>query len=468
MMPEFSTEIVGYDAIVVGAGYGGLITGAILSRNGLKILVVDGLEQIGGRLGCVSYNGYWLDWGPRDAKDFCDNFIVVTELGQYGKKAAEAAGADIAWVGPIVPNVLVHRMTDGKLIPWSGEPDAMIRFATDALDLSADQAKKFLSILGELAEKDPRKWMGVTLGEWLPTIKDKELHQAFQRIAQLTFALPLERSSVGRWIELLRNPLQTYKINDSEVGSQQGLMEPYARVIRKYGGDIKLGLQTVEISVEENGVKGIVARDKTNTVQEFHAPVVVFNDPIWEVFKVLDESHFPLEISENARKLEQWFKGDLMVLNVGVSRVPIIKASGKADDYMGFNQFLEVESGWYIPTLSSEKQAPQGKHLLSIVTGAPEYLTFKEGKARLNTVFEYMRQYYSDLDQITEWVSCQWQKVWGTTSCWSSTPRSPLEVGGLGGLYFVGTTVEVDGLYQDIDANSALQAAQMILQRQGK
>ena len=69
-----------------------------------------------------------------------------------------------------------------------------------------------------------------------------------------------------------------------------------------------------------------------------------------------------------------------------------------------------------------------------------------------------------DLDEIIEWTSHQWLKVWPTASCWRSTPRSPLHIPGLNGLYFVGSTVEVDGLYQDIEANSALQSAELILQ----
>lgn len=452
-----------YDAIIVGAGYGGLATAAILSKNGLKTLVVEETDQIGGRLGSSLYNGYWLDWGARGAKDFADNFIVITKQGQYGKKAASAAGADVAWVGPLNPLVMMHRMKDGKVVPINADAEGSAKFATEALDLSSEQTTRFLSIIKELAAEDPEKWMNVTLEEWLSNVKDPALHEAFLRIAMVHMADPLNESSVGRWILMLRNPQEVYKIDDREVGSQQGLMEAYARVIRRHGGDIRLGLQTMEISMDGSKIAGVVVRDKVNVVQEFHAPVVVFSQPIWEAFKVLDESRFPPDVVANARKQELGYHGDLMVLNIGIKRIPRIRATGKQDTYIGFNQFIEEPSGWYFPTLSSKKAAPPGKHFIAMATVREKSFTFKEGKARLEYLKAYMRRYYSDLDEVIEWERYQWPKIWGTSAYWRMASLSPLQVPGLDGLYFTGTTVQADGVFQDVDASSALQVSQRIL-----
>lgn len=461
-------DIKRYDAIVVGASYGGLITGAILSRNGLKTLVIDEQEQTGGRLGSSFYNGYWLDWGARGDKDFADNFIVVAKGGQYGKKAAEAAGADITWVGPIKPLVMMHHMAGGKTVRVDADADGSARFATDALDLTPEQATRFLALLKGLAAEDPAKWMNVTLKEWLSTIEDKALYTAFLRLAMVHMADPLEESSVGRWIIMLRDPQEVFKVNDSRIGNQQGLMEAYTRVIKKHGGEIKLGLQTSEITMEGNKATGVVVRDKINMVQEFRAPVIVFAQPIWEAFKALDESHFPPQVVANARKQESGYRGDLIILNIGIKRVPTIRTTGKPEAYIGYNQFVEETSGWYMPTLSSKKAGPPGKHLLSVVLVDNTPFSFEAGKARLEKIKEYMRGYYSDLDEIIEWERYQWPRGWGSGGYWKIAPKSPQEVDGLSGLYFTGSTVNVDGVFQDAEANSALQASQKILARRGK
>ena len=212
-----------------------------------------------------------------------------------------------------------------------------------------------------------------------------------------------------------------------------------------------------------------MVRDKINIVQEFQAPIIVFGDPVWEVFKVLNERHFPREVVENAKKLETGYRGDFWVKNIGVSRLPTIRSTGKKDQFIGYNQVLfDRTTGWSIPSLSSKKAAPPGKHVLCLngTTRVPG--SFKSAKGDAEAVHAYMRKYYSDLDEVTEWENYQWPKVWGTSNCWVPVLRSPLHVPEIDGLYFVGDTVEVDGMFNDIAANSALQATQLILQGRGK
>ena len=55
---------MGFDVIIVGAGMGGLITGAILAKNGLRTLVLEKRSRIGGRAMSFEYQpGYVVDWG---------------------------------------------------------------------------------------------------------------------------------------------------------------------------------------------------------------------------------------------------------------------------------------------------------------------------------------------------------------------------------------------------------------------
>ncbi len=464
-------EIAKYDAIVVGAGYSGLISGAILAKNGLKILVVEQADQIGGRLGAVNYNGYWLEWGPSNAKDFEDNFVIITDKGQYGFKAAKEAGADVAWVGPIDPLVLMHNVSDGKVVVLNADAEGGKKFYTEVLKLTQEQTNKVTATLKSLAAEDPEKWIDVPMKDWLATIKDRDeaFDKAINWLAIVHLALPLEETSTGRWIQMFKNPHRLYRINDSKVGGLQGLAEAYARVIRKNGGEIKLGLEPVEITTEGNKITGIVVRDKINVIQEFQVPVIVYAEPVWDIFSIFNESHFPKQMVENARKLKTGYKGDFWCKNIGVSRLPTIRATGKPDQYIGYNQVLFNKTiGWSIPSLSSKKAAPKGKHVLCL-NGTTEIPgNFASAKADADALMKYMRRYYSDLDEIIEWENYQWPKVWGTGNTWLPMHRSPIEAPGVEGLYFVGNTVEADGTFADIGANSAMQASQLILQKRIK
>jgi all-trans-retinol 13,14-reductase len=52
-----------YDVVIVGAGLGGLLCGAILSKEGLKVCILEKNEQIGGSLQTFRQNGHSLDTG---------------------------------------------------------------------------------------------------------------------------------------------------------------------------------------------------------------------------------------------------------------------------------------------------------------------------------------------------------------------------------------------------------------------
>jgi len=52
-----------YDVVIIGAGLGGLLCGAILSKEGLKVCILEKNEQIGGSLQTFRREGISLDTG---------------------------------------------------------------------------------------------------------------------------------------------------------------------------------------------------------------------------------------------------------------------------------------------------------------------------------------------------------------------------------------------------------------------
>ncbi len=52
-----------YDAIIIGAGLGGLSAGAFLSRSGKKVLVLEKMPEPGGRCRTVELMGHRFDIG---------------------------------------------------------------------------------------------------------------------------------------------------------------------------------------------------------------------------------------------------------------------------------------------------------------------------------------------------------------------------------------------------------------------
>ena len=76
----------GQTAIVIGAGVAGLATAALLSHEGYRVTVVERLNEIGGRAGEYSINGFRFDTGPSWylMPDAFDHFFAL-----FGKRTEE-------------------------------------------------------------------------------------------------------------------------------------------------------------------------------------------------------------------------------------------------------------------------------------------------------------------------------------------------------------------------------------------
>lgn len=471
--PPPSTTTTEYDAIVVGAGYAGLMAGGILSRNGLRTIVVDENNQVGGRGGATNYHGYWLNFGLRDGRDFGDVGLGMCSH-QYGRQAAEAAGAEIAFVKG--PPMRAHLVADRKIVDSvEGEAGAM-RMA-EVLGVPPEEVGNFFAVLGRLKSESPEKTFAVTFKEWLPTI-DEPLRKVFQAMATTMYSIPWEETSLGRFVEFLQIGIDHYVADDPEVGNMQGFMEPYARAIRANGGTIALGLKPFEILVEHQRAAGVVVRDMSHTIQVLRAPAVVYAEPAWDVFEVLSERYLPDELVENLRKLQR-YNGDAATINLGLTRLPTVRATGEPDSYAGWNRVLQGQDrryggGWHIPSLISHKTAPVGWHLLTAVFGTSgrgypgiePFESLADAQSRLDPIIDYAREYYRDLDEIIEFKTYHIIPAPTTQGAtWKAIRKAPVEAPTVSGLYFVANTTEVGGTYHDIEANAALQATSLIVER---
>ncbi len=73
-----------FDVVVIGAGIGGLCAGAILSKKGEKVLMVEKSDMVGGRGRCMEYDGYIL------ANAFRSQTV------EFVNKAKEMSGAEFS------------------------------------------------------------------------------------------------------------------------------------------------------------------------------------------------------------------------------------------------------------------------------------------------------------------------------------------------------------------------------------
>ncbi|HLK10633.1 MAG TPA: FAD-dependent oxidoreductase [Candidatus Binatia bacterium] len=466
------------DVVIVGADLAGLVAGAILTRHGRRVVVLEHADAVGGRGGAVrTPDGFWIDFGHRDAHGVGDCEFPW----HYGVEAAREAGVEVA-VRAIARPLRVHRLADGSVLDggdWSA--GGFLAAARDFFECPADGIEELTAVLARLAGADAAQVeaaLPVRLGAWVEAhVRHPGVRRALLLMAAVIFHPRPADASAGRLMQFFQTPKGAPHIaDDAEAGGMQGLMEPWARAIRARGGEIALGWKPVEIVVDGGRVHGAVAVDRANLVREVQAPVAVCTYPVWELFDLIDARRFPPGFVAAAEALAR-YRADLIGWQAGLRRLPTVRATGRPDDHAGWNRFLlgaagerRYAGGYHLPSLTSRRAAPPGKHLLSWVmarffdggtTAGPPWTA---ARAHLDAAIAYLRRYYADLDDCIEWSAYQYVTAPQSMSwAWAPLERHGLTVPGIEGLLLASATLEAPAAIVDVSAYAGLAAAHAVL-----
>ena len=468
------------DVVIVGADLAGLVAGAILTQRGKRVVILEQADTVGGRCGAVqTADGFWIDFGHRDAHGVGDCQFPW----HHGAEAAREAGIEIA-MHPITRPLRVHRVHDGTVLDggdWSA--GGFLASAREFFECPDDGLDELRAVFGRLAtatSDEVEAALPVRLAAWVEqNVRHPGVRRALLLVAAVIFHPRPGEASAGRLMQFFQTPKGLPHIaDDAEVGGMQGLMEPWARAIRERGGEIALGWKPVEIIVDpqRGRVHGAVAVDRTNLVREVRAPVVISTYPVWENFDLIDARRFPPAFVAAAEELKH-YRADLIGWHAGLRHIPTVRATGKSDNHAGWNRFLlgaagerRYAGGYHIPSLTSRRAAPPGKHLLSWVmarffdggtTSGPPWTV---ARAHLDMAIAYLRQYYSDLDDCIEWSAYQYVAAPQSMSwSWAPVKRHDLTVPGIEGLLLASATLEAPAGIVDISAYAGRAAAHAAL-----
>ena len=466
------------DVVIIGADLAGLVAGAILGRHGRRVVVLEQADTVGGRGGAVQTpDGFWIDFGHRDAHGVGDCQFPW----HHGAEAAREAGVEIA-MRPIARALRVHRIPEGTVLDggdWTagGFLGAARQFFECPEDGAAELGALFQRFAtAPAAEVDAA--LPVRLGAWVDEhVTHPGVRRSLLLMAAVIFHPRPAEASAGRLMQFFQTPKGPPHIaDDAEAGGMQGLMEPWARAIRERGGEIALGWKPVEIVVDGGQVRGAVAVDRTNLVREIHAPVAISTYPVWENFDLIDARRFPPDFVAAACELRR-YRADLIGWQAGLRRIPLVRATGRPDDHPGWNRFLlgperRYAGGYHIPSLTSRRAAPPGKHLLSWVMarffdgGTTSGPPWTAARAHLDMAITYLREFYADLDDCLEWSAYQYVAAPQSMSwSWAPVKRHDLTVPGMDGLLLASATLEAPAGIVDIGAYAGRAAAHAAMAR---
>jgi prolycopene isomerase len=274
-----------YDVIVVGAGLGGVVCGALLAKSGLKVIVLDKNDRVGGKQMGISVKGFkgemWPTYGiPMEVGPFVDAFL---ELGIESKL-------------DLIPGTtaLMYRRPGGE---WATSVTG-VKIEVDPTEnmfnswqLEPKEREAALNTLAEMALLTPEQLVpldDVSVQEWLAGRGDipRPLYGFFAVHSNLMATGVYElvaMSEVARIMQIFGGSTMGYP-----RGGYARLVEDIVEVLEDNGGEIRTKTRVEKITVEDGRVTGVTTKDRV-----FSAPIVVSNAGIHPtILKLVGEEHF--------------------------------------------------------------------------------------------------------------------------------------------------------------------------------
>lgn len=382
-----------YDAVVIGAGLGGLTAGALLAGEGRRTLVLEQSGSIGGCCSTYEREGYRFDVGATILEILRPFELLFERLGTSLWEEVDLEPCDPVY-GIIFP--------DGSRLTYPAS------------------VEEKAEIISRISPEDGKAWLEYAryVGDFMRTAVDSlflspvngmlDMARIFLRDAHLLKYLPLFNCSFE---EVMRRFFKDERVLDSlsypgkfcglppslapgifaflsyaehegvyfPRGGMIALPEAVRRCGERFGLEVKVRRRVERVMVRGRRVEGVKLADGT----EITAGVVVSNVNAKALYlDMIGEEHLPWLSRLGVKSYR--LSASAPMINVGLDRRPsldshhtlITESMDKMNDYW----FGDMRRGLLpgenfglvcFPTLSDPSMAPEGHHVLNIVQSGP-------------------------------------------------------------------------------------------------
>lgn len=482
-----------YDAIVIGAGVGGITVGALLAQEGMRVLMLEQNDRVGGR--ALSIKG---DEIADKGLDWYKNLLKT----QY----TYLAGSE-----PEIETILEKRMLDGYTLDIGYHA-----ISANGLGYMYDFEEMVGGVEGVV--KHGARWGSHYQGKIYkdaagfdidPKLKEIGIGQGVPYLDFYTdpFALTdeqideMEKVSFKEWADgkgiskndVVYNHLHTIctlfsTINNPEdisIGDvfryfkhgfgakiakglmkytggfvEGGVMEWSRAVVEKFeklGGTLKLNNRVVNIQVEDGRITGVTAKGSDGATTAYKSGRVISNIPAQQTFRVIDRKHFPAEWVE---RTESMYGYGSYVPYMGLNKLVMpeeeallgLKNTCVLPKEEGFD--YDVYICWNIQSAVDPSAAPAGKYLYTAYLPLTEKESLDKTQVAklIQRLPDFMEEIYPGFKESVDWkLDLVCWKLEGVAKSVSQagTQKVPVKSEHVEGLYFAGDTAKGYGVAMD-------------------
>jgi phytoene dehydrogenase-like protein len=342
-----------YDVIIAGGGVAGTCCGAILTKMGKKVLVLEKEPFLGGRCFEKDVDGFTL-----------------AEGGHMMEDTGSGIGTVFKFVGePLETTGVVN---DAMPVWYEGGWHEI----RDLYKNDKDELKKIIRHIVSCKYSDFDQYDNMPVRTWLRMHTDKASIILLYEILAM-----LECLTINQWYDCSASEfLYTRKLHYEEThkggysvspkGGFSGLSRSLAGMITQNGGKVETGVKVSQVLIDKGHVVGVeVERDKLRIPNIFgeteviKAPTVICTLPVWNILNIVPEQHLPM-----------WYVGQIKNMSKIENRTCWFGFYAAVDGPIYIASHYEL-AGWldgpithlagfaYMPSTLDAAMAPPGKHL---------------------------------------------------------------------------------------------------------
>lgn len=243
-----------FDAVVVGAGAGGLFTAARLAHQGYRTLVVERLGKVGGRASTDDMDGFKVN-----------NGAIVIEVDGITQQTCDEVGAKFEIREPSPP--ILYRV-GGKDVDVTGGGWGYL------LGKLSRQGAKLVKGIGAARNDSGLPEDELSTAEWVSKYtKNERVHGIFRNMCASVFAVSSEDLPARVFLTYFTRKSAFKRFGFHPQGTI-GLWRALSEAIEAHGGQIWFSSAVEAITTEDGRVTGVeVLRD--GAMVRVAAPVVV-------------------------------------------------------------------------------------------------------------------------------------------------------------------------------------------------
>jgi len=292
-----------YDVIIIGAGIGGLVCGCYLAKAGLKVLIIEKNNKVGGYVQSFERDGFVFDTGIHTLVSCRDDGMlgrIINELNLKDKlKLIRVDTSDII-------------INAGYKVAIRNNINETINDLQDKFPKEAKNIENFFKFI----EKAPYQtsflqFKNNTFKDVLDLyFKDKKLRSILSVLLG-NLGLPSYKVSALAAIALYREHL--FDGGYYPLGGMQKLPDALKDKFIESGGEVSLSTKVIKIKVNKKNLEGVIT-DKNNFIK---AKYIVSACDVTQTFlELIGEEYCNKKFIQNLKKLQPSISAFLVFLGI--------------------------------------------------------------------------------------------------------------------------------------------------------